>query len=205
MVMQERTGLPKSADRLSRKLVRMVLPSPRELRRAAGLSRDQYKNGIKYLIKENLVAWAEFGGLVRGVRRYWLREEGLNDFEASEEEKAWHGPDAVGTLVDYDMPKVEAVQALADRYATEGRTISAIHFVEREPMCAVVELTYPGESYPALMVICWASTMDTESELCYRLEAIPGAMLQRTVNSAEYCFPAVLAVVGVRSGLLPAH
>ena len=50
MVMQERTGLPQSADRLGRKLVRMVLPSGRELRSAAGLSRDQFKDGINHLI-----------------------------------------------------------------------------------------------------------------------------------------------------------
>ena len=196
MVMQERTGLPKSADRLGRKLVRMVLPSGRELRSAAGLSRNQFKDGIKYLIKEKLVAWAEFGGLVRGVRRYWLSKEGLDYFEASEEEKTWHGPDAIGVLVDYDMPKVEAVHAVADRYATDGRTISAIHFVEREPMCAVVELTFPGESYPAYLVVCRASIMDTESELFYRLQAIPEAMRKRSLHPADHFFPAALAIVG---------
>ena len=189
MAKRDGTPLPNSADALGRKLTRMVLPSGRELRRATGLSRNQFQDGIRCLISEGLVRCAEFGSLVRGVRRYWLSQEGLNHFGASEEEKTQHGDDAIGTLIYYDMPKVEAVHAVADRYATDGRTISAVHFVEREPMCAVVELNYPGESYPAFVVICWASTMDTESELFHRLESIPEALLQRTLNSADHCFP----------------
>ena len=85
---------------------------------------------------------------------------------------------------------------MADRYATDGRTISAVHFVEEWPLCAVVELTVPGEGRPALLVICWASTMDTESELFYRLESIPEALLQRTLSHVDQCFPAAMAVVG---------
>ena len=196
MVMQMGNPLPQSAVALGRKLVREVLPSGGELRRATGLSRNQFQDGIRCLTSEGLVRCAEFGSLVRGVRRYWLSQEGLNHFGASEEEKTWHGDDAIGTLIYYDMPKVEAVHAVADRYATDGRTISAVHFVERGPMCAVVELTVPGEGRPALVVICWASTMDTESELFHRLEAIPEALLQRTLNFADQCFPAAMAVVG---------
>ena len=90
---------------------------------------------------------------------------GLVRFEASEEESTWHQPGSIGNLINYDMPKVEAVHAVADRYVADGRTISAIHFMERKPMCAVVELTCPGERHPAYVVVSWASTMDTESEL----------------------------------------
>ena len=40
-------SLSMRADQLGRRLARMVLPSARELRRAAGLSRSQFKDGIK--------------------------------------------------------------------------------------------------------------------------------------------------------------
>ena len=151
MAKRDGTPLPNSADELGRKLIRMVLPSGRELRRAAGLSRDRFKDGINHLINQKLVDSAKFGGLVQGVRRYWLRREGLDDFEASEEEKTWHEPDAIGTLVDYDMPKVEAVHAVADRYVTEGRTISAIHFVEREPDVCRGRAHFPQRELPGVL------------------------------------------------------
>ena len=160
--------------------MRMVLPSAGELRRAAGLSPDQAKEGMRELTREGLVDSAELGALVRGVMRYRLREEGLARFEASEEQRSWHGPDAVGCMVQYDMPKIEAVNAIADGYATaNGVTVSAVHWVERGPMCAVVECSTPGEGCPAYLVICWTSLMDTEAELFYRLEAVPEAMRER--------------------------
>ena len=196
MVMPDGRPLPRSAVALGRKLVKMVLASAGELRRAAGLSRDQYKEGIHFLIRSGLVRSAEFGALGRWVVRYWLSEEGLALFEASEEESTWHRPGAIGTLINYDMPKVEALYAVSDRYVTEGRTISAVHFMEREPMCGVVEFTYPGERYPAYVVVSWVSTMDTESELFYRLEAIPEAMQGFSLHPADHFFPAALAVVG---------
>ena len=45
MPIQERN--PTRGDQLGKQLARMVLPSARELRRAAGLSRSQFKDGIK--------------------------------------------------------------------------------------------------------------------------------------------------------------
>ena len=198
MVMPDGRPLPRSAVALGRKLVKMPLASAGELRRAARLSRDQYKEGINYLIRAGLVHSAVFGALGRPVLRYWLSEEGLVLFEASEEESTWHRPGTIGNLINYDMPKVEAVHAVADRYVSEGRRISAVRFMERSPMCAVIELTYPGERYPAYVVVSWASAMDTESELFYRLEAIPEAMQGLGLHPADHFFPAALAVVGAR-------
>ena len=141
--MQDGRPLPRSAVALATKLVKLPLTSAGELRRAARLSRDRYKEGINCLIHAGLVHSHEFGALVRPVVRYWLSEEGLVRFKASEEESTWHQPGSIGNLINYDMPKVEAVHAVADRYVADGRTISAIHFMERKPMCAVVELTAP--------------------------------------------------------------
>ena len=195
MPIQERT-LPTRADQLGRQLVRMVLPSAGELRRAAGLSPDQFKEGMKELRQRGLVDSAELGALVRGVPRYWLREEALNQFEASEEQRSWHGPGAVGNLLQYDVPKVEAVNAIADQYAkANGVTVAAVHWVERGPMAAVVEYATHDRREPAYLVICWTSLMDTEAELCYRLEAMPGAMRERGMGTADQFFPAGLAVV----------
>ena len=192
---KQETPLPTSADQLGRKLTRMVLPSAGELRRAAGLSPDQSKEGLRELTREGLVDSAELGALVPGVRRYWLREEGLARFEASEEQRSWHGPGAVGCLIQYDMPKVEAMNAVADHYATAtGVTVAAVHWVARAPMCAVVEYAIPGGG-SAYVVVCWASLMDTESELWYRLVAVPGAMRERSLEPNRQFLPAGLAVV----------
>ena len=187
--------LSMSADQLGRKLGRMVLPSARELFRATSLSRDQFKGGMKELVREGLVDRAELGALVPAVPRYWLTEEGLNCFEVSDEQRSWHGPDAVGCLVQYDMPKIEAVNAVADGYArATGVPVSAVHWVARAPMCAVVEYATPGGG-SAYVVVCWASMMDTEAQLCHRLEAVPGAMRERSLEPNHQFFPAGLAVV----------
>ena len=187
--------LPTSADQLGRKLARMVLPSAGELRRAAGLSPDQAKEGMKELRQRGLVDSAELGALVPGVRRYWLSEEGLDHFEASAEQRSWHGPGAVGNLLQYDMPKVEAVNAVADGYArANGVPVSAVHWVARAPMCAMVESATPGGG-SAYVVVCWAPLMDTESELWYRLVSVPGAMRERSLEPNRQFLPAGLAVV----------
>ena len=145
MTMQERKPLPTSADQLGQKLARMVLPSAGELWRATSLSSDQFKERMKELRQRGLVDSAELGALVRAAPRYWVREEGIDRFEASAEQRSWHGPDAVGCLIQYDMPKVEAVNAIAARYATAtGVPVSAVHWVERGPMSAVGEYAIPG-------------------------------------------------------------
>ena len=109
MVILDVRPLPRSAVALGRKLVKMPLASAGELRRAARLSRDQHKEGIKWLTRAGLVHSAVFGALGRPVVRYWLSEEGLVRFEASEGESKRHRPGAIGNLINYDMPKVEAV------------------------------------------------------------------------------------------------
>ena len=196
MPIQERNPLPTRADQLGRKLGRMVLPSAGELRRATGLSQDQFKDGMRELRLRGLVDSAELGALVRAVPRYWLQEEGLARFEASEEQRSWHGPGGVGNLVQHDMPKIEAVNAVAGQYATAtGVPVSAVHWVERGPMAAVVEYALPDWRRPAYLVVCWASLMDTEGELCHRLEAVPGAMRERGMGTADQFFPAGMAVV----------
>ena len=90
---------------------------------------------------------------MRGVPRYWLREEALGRFEASEEQRSWHGPGAVGNLLQYDMPKVEAVNAIADQYAkANGVTVAAVHWVERGPMAAVVGYATHDRREPGYVV-----------------------------------------------------
>ena len=193
--MQEKP-LSARADELGKTLLGMVLASGTVLRRATGLSPDQYKTAMRDLKNAQLVESAELGALVRTVRRYWLTEEGLSRFGASEEQRSWHGWAGVGRLVRHDMPKVESVYAVAEMYATGGRTISAVHFVERGPMCALVELAVPGVSWPAYVVVTWATPMDTESEMFYRLKAIPKAVAKLAMDPTADCSPAALAIVG---------
>ena len=189
--------MPINADRLGRELNGMRLPTAQELFSSAGLSPKDGKEALKYLVNEEMSEGFEVGAMARGVKRYRNRKKGLIAFGASGEEASWHGDDAVGVLLQYDMPKIEALNVVAAQYARGGWKIAGFHCVERSPMYAVVEFSVPGDDRSTYLVVCWASAMDTESELVYRLEMVPVYMREQGVNrSGTEFYPAGLAVVG---------
>ena len=144
------------------------------------------------------------------VPRYWASEKGLDKGEATDEQRSRHGDAGVVNLLTYDRAKLEAVHAVARRFAAGGWTLSEIHPFEREPMFAAVEFSHPDESVPAYLVVCSPSMMETEAELTYRIEATtPGhAVLlsrRRGILSLRRARLHWHRRMGCRSGAGPGH
>ena len=196
MAMRNVEDLPERAQLLGQRLRRLVLPSTSQLRAGTGLSEHQSKRGLRDLKKEKLVASAELGCLLPGVDRLRFTESGLSYFEVSDVERSWQGNDALGNLIRYDLPKLEALNSLAPRYATEGWTLWRINWFERQPLFAVAEYRHPDRHAPAYLPWCWSSFMDTQRELVERLEALPETMQTHSVYPNKRFFPAGLAIVG---------
>ena len=184
-----------NADLLGKQLLRMPLASARELRTTTGLSEDQTKRGLRELKRTVRAKSAELGDLQSGVPRYWLEGDGLDHMGGSDEQRSWHGAGALGNLVAYGLWHVEAVNAIAVEYATGGWKLTGIKWFERQPMTAAAEYSHPYQIYPAYLVICCVSMLDTQAQLCHRLEAIPAAMQAHTMAITGRFAPAGLAIV----------
>ncbi len=204
------------AQVLGERLRRMLLPSASQLRAGTELSDDQAKRGLRDLTEAQLVASAEMGCLQPAVPRTWFTQSGLAYFRPSAEERSWHGPHGLGNLIIYDLPRIEAVNALAPFYETPDWRLFQVHFYEREPLFAAAEFRFyddqplfmaspyrgpgehrgPDEYAPAYVAFCWASVMDTQRELVERLRAAPEAMQKQATRQDRTFLPAALAIVG---------
>ena len=192
--MEKRKPLSSNAFRLLGQLLRTVLSSTTDLVADTGLSRDQAKRGLRELAGRGVILSAEVGGLLPAVPRHWVTEKGLNEAQASDEQRSWHAPAGVANLLTHDITKVEAVHAVARQFATRGWRVSAIHWFEREPMTAAVEYSNPNKYIPAYLVICCPSMMETQAELAGRFEAIPTAMQSYSEDDTKTFYPAGLAI-----------
>ena len=194
--MEKPKPLSSHASRLLTRIVRAVLSSTKEVVADAGLSPDQAKRGVRELTKTGMISSAEVGALLPPVPRYWASEKGLDKGEATDEQRSRHGDAGVANLLTYDRAKLEAVHAVARRFAAGGWTLSEIHPFEREPMFAAVEFSHPDESVPAYLVVCSPSMMETEAELTYRIEALPRAMQFYSADGREFYPSGGLAFTG---------
>ena len=195
MGMPKGKPLPTRAGLVGRKLLRMALSSTSELAGDIGASPRQAERGIQDLQRAGFSDSAEIGVVLPPVTRHWLTEAGLTYFGASDEEGSWHRLDGLGNLWLFDPAKVEAVHAVARRYAKRGWSLTGVQFFERQPMIARVEYTHPDEPMLAYLTIVWASMLDTEAMLYGRLDAIPQAMQEQLEGSPPFR-PDGLALVG---------
>ncbi len=191
MTMQEEKPLPMRAFQVGIRLLWTPLSSTSELRMDNGASPDQTKRGVGDLKRAGFAASVEVGG----VPLHWLTEPGLDHFMGPDAQASWHRPGAVGNLLLYDLPQVQAVHAIARWYATGEWMLSSIQFFERQPMIAAVEYRHPDDVDPSYLTICRASMMETEAELFDRLEAVPAAMQAHCVEDGKRFHPAGLAIV----------
>lgn len=191
MTMRDGKQLPMRALQVGRRLLWTPLSSTSELRMDIGASPEQTKRGVGDLKRAGFAASVEVGG----VPRHWLTEPGLNYVMGPYAQGSWHGPGAVGNLLLYDLPQVEAVHAIARWYAKGGWILSRIQFFERQPMIAAVEYWRPDDVDPSYLTICRASMMETEAELFDRLAAVPAAMQAHCVEDGKRFRPAGLAIV----------
>ena len=193
--MKEPKLLSSNARRLLAQILRAVLSSTRELVADTGLSPDQGKRGLRELAEAEMTSSAEVGGVLTPVPRHWATEKGLDEGQATDEQRDWHGDAGVVNLLTYDSAKLEGVHPIARQFATGGWTVSGIHPFEREPMAAAVEYSHPDESVPAYLVVCCPSMMETEADLTYRIEAIPSAMQSYSKDPDRTFYPSGFAII----------
>ena len=188
-------GLPERAELVGQKLKRLPLSGTTELVSDTGLSTRRVERGIRDLREAGFSGSAEIGVVLPAVTRHWLTQAGLKHFGASDEESSWHLMQGLGNLLLFDPAKVEAVHAIARRYATRGWALAGVQFFERQPMIASVEYIHPDKSKRAHLVIVWASILDNERMLCDRLAALPQAMDAHSGGGGAFR-PDGLALVG---------
>ena len=195
MAMQNQWPLSDRATQVGKDLFWTMLPSTSLQVTVTGMSKDKVKRGVRELHEATFVDIHELGCLLPAVPVIRWTETGLTHFEANEVERSWRGADGLGSFVRYDFAKLEAVNAVAPFYATNGWALATIHLYEREPMFAAAEYRHPNERAPAYLVFCWASIMDTQRELCERLEALPEAMQVHSMDPTETFWPGGIALV----------
>ena len=195
MTAEDRISLSERAVRVGESISWTVLPSARQLVGVGDLSEDQVKRGLRELRNKGLVRVHELGCLLPAVPLVRWRKRGLRRFVVSEWERSWVGPDGLGNLALYDFAKMEAVNAVAPFYAGGDWKLWRILFFEREPMVAVVEYHDAARDCMASLVCCWTSMMDTQRELCERIEALEEAMQAHAMDPRERFRPAGIALL----------
>ena len=176
MVQQNERPLSEAAELAGSALLKRVLASSSELRPGTRLPPRRFSRAVEDLIKREFVADLEVGCLLPGVKRRWVTERGLDALGASDEQRSWHSPDGVGNLLLYDLPRVEAANALMSQYLAQDLGLSGLHFCEGQPMFAVAVDCRPNEDPTMCVPLCWASMLDKEYYLWALLQALSAAM-----------------------------
>ena len=186
--------LSRNAEVMGRHLLRRVLASTKELRAGTGLSAKQAKDGIKGLSARGFLDSAELGCRLPAVPRRWLRENGLDYFRASDEERSWHSEAGVGGLLLYELTNVEAVHSIASKLSTEDWLLSAIHWYRKKSIVAAAQYSHYSGAV-AYKLFARASAMDTQAQLYYRLAEIPRSAQAECVAPGIDFIPSGLCIV----------
>ena len=193
--MERDERLPMRTETMGARLLDRALSSTGQLRAGTELSGDQAKRGMQDLRERNLAASVRYGCRLSRAGHHFLTEKGLDFFGASDEQRSWHSRDAIGNLLVYDLPKVEAVHDVAPMFATDGWTLAGVQFYERRAMIAAAEYRHPDRHLPAHQVFCAPSMIDNQWELCSRLGQLPRELSAQALNPGEIFFPAGLSLV----------
>ena len=181
-------------------VLRQVLMTPLvnlpELARARGLDEDVVKGAVQALQKEGLLRSLSFGCLMPRTARYWV--ELVNDATTawSDLEQAvvtWHRDGGVGSLLKYDLPRVESINRVAVQYAVDGWELEGVAWLEQDAVQAVA--LYNRRESPevkSLVYFVWVSRWDKEQEVWERLRDLPEAVSPITQPS----FPGSVVLVG---------
>ena len=168
--------LPKGAEILARRMLGRQAPTTRQLLGDPELSGGQVRRWLRYLKERGLAASLEFGCRQPGIGHHFLEPELLDLLDASEEERSWHSQAAVGNLLLYDLPKMEAVNQISEMYVGEGWILSRIQPCERSPVSAVVEYLEPELRWPACQVFCVTSLGESQWDLLNRFGLVQEAL-----------------------------
>ena len=201
---------------LGERLRRMVLASTSQLRAGTGLSEDQAKRAVRELREAKLVETGVMGRLQPAVPLLRFTKAGMRYFGLSDGERIWHGPDGLGNVINYDLPKLEAVNKIAPLYETPDWQLWQVQLYEREPQFAVAEYRYvepdlpvmawpyrgpgehlgPDEEGPRYVAFCCASVMDNQRELAEKLQALPDRLRAYSTRPEQGFLPSAVAIIG---------
>ncbi len=176
-------------------LFRTVLPSAKLLVAVGGLSEDQVKRGLRDLNRRGFQATHEMGCLLPAAPVAAWTELGLDESNANEWQRSWLGGDGLGSLVQYDFAKVEAVNAVSPLYATGGWVLQMIRFFERQPMIAAAEYHHPDHRAPAYVLFCWVSMLENQRQLFERIAALEEDIQAVSLGRSRKFWPAGIALL----------
>ena len=187
-----------SAARLQvlRQVSTTPLVSCPELARVLDLDEAAVTETLRALRKEGLLRSVSFGCLHRRTPRYWVNAANADATLWSDSEQAglsWHTDHGIGSLLKYDLPRVESINQVAARYVDDGWALVGVAWVERDAVQAVA--LYIWKEAPAIRSVVyfvWVARWDTEREIWERLTDLPEAARRITHPG----LPGSVALVG---------
>ena|GEM_PF-2972346 len=151
-----------------------------ELARTLDLDEDLVKQAVRDLQKRGVLRSVSFGCLMRPTARYWVDPVNLDGAPVGEFERdvlSWHGDDGIGCLLRYDMPRVETINHVAARYATDGWELEGVVWVEWAAVQAIARYHRRGApEIRSAVSFMWVGLLDTDQEIWRRLADLPAAV-----------------------------
>ncbi len=165
-------------------VITQPLVSCAELARVLDLDEDLVKKAVRALQKRGVLRSVSFGCLMRPTARYWVDPVSLDGAPVGEFERdvlSWHGDDGIGCLLRYDMPRVETINQVAARYATDGWELEGVVWVEWASVQAVARYHRRGApEVQSTVSFMWVGLLDTDQEIWQRLADLPAAVSRIT-------------------------
>ena len=181
-------------------VVRQVLMTPLvtlpELARARGLDEDVVQAAVQALQKEGRLKSLSFGCLMPRTARFWvdLVHDDTTPWDDLERSVVtWHRDGGLGSLIQYDLPRVESVNAVASKYVLDGWELEGVAWLEQAAVQAVGLYNLKAAPHiKSVIYFVWVSRWDTEREVWERLSDLPEAVNPITQPS----FPGSVVLVG---------
>ena len=167
-----------------RQVLMQPLASCPEIARALALDEVVVKKAGQALLQEGLLRSVSFGCLRRPTARYWVEPEEFDTTSWSDLEQAvmsWHSDAGIGSLLRYDIPKVETINDVASRYSRAGWGLEGLAWVEGEAIQAIGLYRWRQWDWvTSLVFFVWVSQWETEREIWERLADLPAAVRRIT-------------------------
>lgn len=179
-----------------RQVLMTPLASLPELARARGLDEDVVEAAVQALQKEGRLRTFSFGCLMPRTARFWvdLVHDATTPWDDLEQAVVTsHRDGGVGSLIKYDLPRVESVNAVASRYVVDGWELEGVAWLEQAAVQAVGLYNLKAAPHiKSVVYFVWLSRWDTEREVWERLADLPEAVSPITQPS----FPGSVVLVG---------
>ena len=172
--------LPEIEAAIRRQVRMQPLVSCQEVARNLQLEVAVVEEAAKSLQRQGKLNSVDFGCRMPRTARYWEERESI-DFSdldwIDRDALSWHRDDAIGSLLKYDMPKVESISQVAVRYAMGGWELKGLAWVEEEAVQAVGLYQWRKWDFvKGLVYFVWLPLWASEREVKEQLDALPAAV-----------------------------